>query len=57
MIRLLTKRFKLQEEIKCGSPIGVDDFAFKKGIPTEPLLLMKQHIHLLLYLTEEMTVL
>lgn len=30
MIRLLTKRFKLQEEIKCGSTIGVDDFAFKK---------------------------
>lgn len=30
VIRLLTKRFKLQEEIKCGSTIGVDDFAFKK---------------------------
>lgn len=57
VIRLLTKRFKLQEKIKCGSSIGVNDFAFKKGIPTKPLLLMKQHIHLLLYLTEEMTVL
>lgn len=30
VIRLLTKRFKLQEDIKCGSAIGVDDFAFKK---------------------------
>lgn len=30
VIRLLTKRFKLQEEVKCGSIIGVDDFAFKK---------------------------
>jgi len=30
VIRLLTKRFELQDEIKCGSIIGVDDFAFKK---------------------------
>lgn len=30
VIRLLTKRFQLQEEVKCGSIIGVDDFAFKK---------------------------
>ena len=30
VIRLLTRRFKLQEEIKCGSTIGIDDFAFKK---------------------------
>lgn len=30
VIRLLTKRFKQQEEIKCGSTIGLDDFAFKK---------------------------
>lgn len=30
VIRLLTKRYKLQEENKCGSVIGVDDFAFKK---------------------------
>lgn len=31
VIRLLTKRFQLQEKVKCGSIIGVDDFAFKKG--------------------------
>jgi transposase len=30
VIRLLTKRFSQQDEIKCGSIIGVDDFAFKK---------------------------
>ena len=30
VIRLLTKRYKLQGEAKCGSIIGVDDFAFKK---------------------------
>ncbi|WP_095175661.1 MULTISPECIES: hypothetical protein [Blautia] len=30
VIRLLTKRYKLQEENKCGSVIGVDDLAFKK---------------------------
>lgn len=30
MIRLLTKRYKLQEVSKCGSVIGVYDFAFKK---------------------------
>ncbi len=30
VIRLLTKRYKLQEENKCGSVIGIDDFAFKK---------------------------
>ncbi len=30
VIRLLTKRYRLQEEVKCGSIIGVDDFAFKK---------------------------
>ena len=30
VIRLLTKRFNQQDEIKCGSIIGVDDFAFKK---------------------------
>lgn len=30
VIRLLTKRYSLQEENKCGSVIGVDDFAFKK---------------------------
>lgn len=30
VIRLLTKRYKLQEEHKCSSVIGVDDFAFKK---------------------------
>lgn len=58
VIRLLTKRFKLQEEIKCGSTIGVDDFAFKKkGIHMEPLLLIKLPIHQLPYLTEEMAVL
>ena len=30
VIRLLTKRYTLQEAAKCGSVIGVDDFAFKK---------------------------
>lgn len=30
VIRLLTKRYKLQGETKCGCAIGVDDFAFKK---------------------------
>jgi transposase len=30
IIRLLTKRFELQEESVCGDVIGVDDFAFKK---------------------------
>lgn len=30
VIRLLTKHYKLQEEHKCSSGNGVDDFAFKK---------------------------
>lgn len=30
VIRLLTKQYTLQETAKCGSVIGVDDFAFKK---------------------------
>lgn len=30
VIRLLTKRYTLQDAAKCGSVIGVDDFAFKK---------------------------
>lgn len=30
VIRLLTKRYKSQPVPKCGSTIGVDDFAFKK---------------------------
>jgi transposase len=30
IIRLLTKRFGLQEEPSCGTVIGIDDFAFKK---------------------------
>jgi len=30
IIRLLTKRFELQEEPICGAVIGVDDFAIKK---------------------------
>lgn len=30
VIRLLTKRYRLQPISKCGSVIGVDDFAFKK---------------------------
>ena len=30
MIRLLTKRYRLQLVSECGSVIGVDDFAFKK---------------------------
>lgn len=30
VIRLLAKRYKLQEENKCGSVISVDDFALKK---------------------------
>jgi len=30
VIRLLTKRFELQDEPVCGAVIGVDDFAFKK---------------------------
>ena len=30
MIRLLTKRYRLHPVAKCGSAIGVDDFAFKK---------------------------
>jgi transposase len=30
VIRLLTRRFELQDEPVCGAIIGVDDFAFKK---------------------------
>jgi len=30
IIRLLTKRFELQDEPVCGDVVGVDDFAFKK---------------------------
>ena len=30
VIRLLTKRYRLQPVSECGSIIGVDDFAFKK---------------------------
>ena len=30
IIRLLTRRFELQEEPTCGTVIGIDDFAFKK---------------------------
>ena len=30
IIRLLTKRYELQEDPVCGAVIGVDDFAFKK---------------------------
>ena len=30
IIRLLTRRFELQEEPACGTVIGIDDFAFKK---------------------------
>lgn len=30
VIRLLTKRYKLQNATECGSIIGVDDFTFKK---------------------------
>lgn len=30
VIRLLTKRYRLHLVAKCGSAIGVDDFAFKK---------------------------
>ena len=30
IIRLLTKRFELQEDPVCGTVVGVDDFAFKK---------------------------
>lgn len=30
VIRLLTKRYRLQSVSECGSAIGVDDFAFKK---------------------------
>ena len=30
IIRLLTKRFELQDEPSCGDVVGVDDFAFKK---------------------------
>ena len=30
VIRLLTKRYRLHPVAKCGSAIGVDDFAFKK---------------------------
>ena len=56
VIRLITKRYTLQEEVKCGSTIGVDDFAFKKGIPTEPLLWMELPIPRLLYLKEGMAV-
>lgn len=36
--------------------IGVDDFAFKKGILMAPSLWMRLPIHLLPYLTEEMAV-
>lgn len=44
VIRLLIKRYKPQEEVKCGNIIGVDDFAFKKGIPMAPLSWMKLSI-------------
>lgn len=57
VIRLLTKRFKRQEEVKCGCAIGVDDFAFKKRHTYVPSLWMRLPIHLLPYLTEEMAVL
>ena len=30
VIRLLTKRYRLQPVTECGSVIGIDDFAFKK---------------------------
>ena len=30
IIRLLTRRFEQQEELTCGTVIGIDDFAFKK---------------------------
>ena len=30
IIRLLTKRFQLQEQQTCGAVIGIDDFAFRK---------------------------
>ena len=30
IIRLLTKRFQLQEQPVCGAVVGIDDFAFKK---------------------------
>lgn len=30
VVRLLTKRYRLQPASECGSAIGVDDFAFKK---------------------------
>jgi len=30
VIRMLTKRFELQEQPVCGSVVGIDDFAFKK---------------------------
>ena len=44
IIYLLTKRYTLQETIKCGSVIGVDDFAFKKR-HTYRTLIVDEVIH------------
>mgnify|MGYP000276095873 CR=1 FL=1 len=56
VVRLLTKQYKLQEENKCSSVIGVDDFASKNGILTGPLSLMGLPINQLPYLMDGMEV-
>lgn len=57
VMRLLTKHYKLQEGNKCGSIIGVDDYAFKNSTLTGPLLLMKLPINHLPYLIDGMAAL
>ncbi|MFW5670634.1 MAG: hypothetical protein ACOCM4_15675 [Acetivibrio ethanolgignens] len=37
VIRTLIKRYEKQPEPECGSAIGVDDFAYKKGTHMERL--------------------
>ena len=50
IIRILLKKYDAMEKINTSSNIiGIDNFAFKKGIITELLLLMKKHIILLLF--------
>ena len=41
VIRMLLKRYQTRSHIPCGSHIGVDDFALKKSIFMERLLLMR----------------
>lgn len=44
VIRILTKCYRLQPTPKCGSAIGVDDFAFKKR-HTYGIIIVAQATH------------